>query len=119
MAHTGPAQETPLTPSADLALLVATERELESKLAAAGEHARATVETARTEATQARTTQDQELNSARQQFEAEVAAESDRRSQEVLAEGERQAAWFDALSEARVTELAGLVVSRLLATESP
>jgi vacuolar-type H+-ATPase subunit H len=118
MAHDGPSQELQVTPSADLALLVATERELEAQLAAAQERARTTVESAYTEAGARSSAQEQELTQARQQFQAEIEEERSRRTKEVLAEGERQSAWFDAMPERRIAELAGIVVARLLGAEA-
>jgi len=118
MAHGGPGHEPEVTPSADLALLVATERELEAQLAAAQERARATVESAYTEAGARSSAQEQELTQARQRGLAEIEEERSRRTQEVLAGGERQAVWFDAMPEHRIAELAGIVVARLLTVEA-
>ena len=114
MADTGSGHSVPSAPSADLALLVATEQELEESIAQAREQARAMIESAYTEAGARSSELERELAAARERFQAELEIERARRAAEVLAEGKRQAARFDAVPEARVTELAGVVVAGLL-----
>jgi vacuolar-type H+-ATPase subunit H len=103
-----------MTPSADLALLVSTEVELEERLNQARAQAGATIETAYTEAGARSRDQEAELTRTGERFQAEVEAERDARAREVLAEGERRAARFDAVAEGQVAELAEVVVGRLL-----
>jgi hypothetical protein len=58
--------------------------------------------------------EERELAAARGHFQADLEVERARRVAEVLAEGKRQAARFDAVPEERIAKLAALVVARLL-----
>lgn len=110
----GQGQEVQATPSADLTLLVETERRLEELLARAREEARTTVESARAEIQATSAALDLELAAARERFQADVEAERARRAREVLMEGKRQAAEFDAVEQEPVARLGGFVLARLL-----
>jgi len=115
MAHAGPGQSASSAPMGDLGLLVATEQELETRLIRAREQARSLIDAATTEA-EARTLQHERIVAdSRARFEAEVERERGSRAAELLAEGRQRAARFDALSNGRIAELAGVVVERLLA----
>lgn len=114
MAHSGPDQTAAPAPAADLALLVATESELDRRLSEARERARTTVESAYTDAGERSRAAEQELREVAGRFQAEVDAERDSRTAEMLAEGERHAAAFDRVTEAEVARLAEVVATRLL-----
>jgi len=114
MSPSGPNTPVTVTPGADIALVMTTELELEGQLTRAREEARILIEAAYTEAGARSSGQEQELSAAREHFQAEVEAERDRQAAKVLADGKRAAARFDEVSEGRVTELAELVVARLL-----
>jgi vacuolar-type H+-ATPase subunit H len=114
MAHTGLNQTAATTPSADLTLLVSTELELDHRLNQARERAQTTIESAYTDAGARSQKEEQALVEARERLQAEVEAERDKRTAEVLAEGERQAVRFDTVPEAQVARLAEVVVNRLL-----
>ena len=114
MAHVD-GQSAPTAPSGDLAQLVATEQELEARLARAREEARSLIDAARA-AREARALEhERSTGQARARFEAEVERERSRRAAELLADGRRRAARFDDLPEARIAELAGVVLDCLLA----
>jgi vacuolar-type H+-ATPase subunit H len=114
MAHAGLNQTAPPTPSADLALLVSTELELDERLNQARERARITVESAYVDAGARSQAEERALTEASERSKAEVEVERDKRTREVLAEGERQAARFDTVPDAKVALLAEVVVNRLL-----
>jgi vacuolar-type H+-ATPase subunit H len=114
MAHAGPAQTVPTAPHGDLAQLVATEQELESRLIRAREQARALVEAATSEVEARAAEHEREAAEAHARFHAEVERERSSRAAELLAEGRRRAARFDDLPESRIADLAGVVLERLL-----
>jgi vacuolar-type H+-ATPase subunit H len=114
MAHNPSNQPAPAAPSADLALLVATEQDLEAKIAQAREQARALIEAAYLEVGANSSELERNLSGARERFQTEVEAERAHRAEEALTEGKRQAAQFDGIPETRVAELAQLVLARLL-----
>jgi hypothetical protein len=106
--------ETPVPTSADLTLLVETERGLAQLLERARNEAKGTVESTRA-AIQARTAAlDLELSSARARFQVDVEAERARRGKVLLEEGKRRAAEYDAMTPEGVARLGGLVLDRLL-----
>ena len=114
MARAEPTQPASPATTADLALLVEIEEQLETKLALAREQAQRLVAAARAEAEARTRAENQALHEAREQFQSEVEAERGRRATELLADGSRQAARFDGVPEARIAELAGLVLARLV-----
>ncbi|MDH4130758.1 MAG: hypothetical protein OEV95_03025 [Gemmatimonadota bacterium] len=114
MSQTGSNPAGAATAGADIALVMATELELEEQLARAREEARVLVEAAYTEAGNRASAQERELTAARTLWQAEVEAERDRRAAEIMADGRRAAAGFDEVAESRIAELAALVVGRLL-----
>jgi hypothetical protein len=114
MAHAGPGQSAPNAPVGDLGLLVATEQELETRLANAREQARTLIDAATAEAEARTLAQDQSVAESRARFEAEVERERTSRAAELLAEGRKRAARYDDLAGTRIAELAGVVIERLL-----
>jgi vacuolar-type H+-ATPase subunit H len=116
MKHKGP---SPVTTGTDLTLLLSAEQDLESLLATARAEARALVDRANAASTAAATQLELELASAEAGFRHEVETERDRRAAEVLADGRRQAAAYDAVPPERIEALADLALARLLSGIRP
>jgi vacuolar-type H+-ATPase subunit H len=115
MAHTGPGQSAPTALGGDLAQLVATEQELEGRLARAREEARSLIAAATANAEARALEHERNAGEARARFQAEVERERTRRAAELLAEGKRRAAKFDDLPDASIALLADVVLECLLA----
>lgn len=116
MKHKGP---SPGTTGTDLTLLLSAEQDLETLLATARAEAHALVDGANAASTAATAQLELELASAEAGFRHEVETERDRRAAEVLAEGRRQAAAYDALPPERISAAADLALAQLLAGIRP
>lgn len=111
MKHKGP---SPGTSGSDLTLLLSAEQELEALLASARAEAHALVEGANAASRTAAGQLEMELAAAEAGFRREVEAERDRRAAEVLADGKRVAATFDAITPERIETLADRALALLL-----
>jgi vacuolar-type H+-ATPase subunit H len=106
-------------PGGDLAELVQTEHRLAETLSHARDEAAAIVEAARDAALSAEAEQEQELAAGRDRLQADVVAEGARLAEQVRADGRRAAAALDAIPPARISELASLVIERLVGRAGP
>jgi len=100
--------------ASDLTRLIEAEQRLEEVLTSARTDAGALVESARTDAAAAEVALERELQESDARLESEVESESARRVAEVETEGRRVAAGLDAVPEARIVELAAVIVTSLV-----
>jgi vacuolar-type H+-ATPase subunit H len=109
-----PKGSTAAPASSDLTLLLATEQEIETALAAARADGRALVEAARADSRRALEELELELEAAGARFNAEVESDRAGRAERLLADARQQVAEYEAVSEERIETLAGRALLRLL-----
>lgn len=111
------AQQEGSPAAGDLTLLVTTEQELEQRLRSARDQARQIIEAAETEAQALREAFQVEVDERRARLRAEAETESRARVAEVAVEETGLVARFEELPQARLDQLAEILVTRLLAGE--
>ena len=106
-------------PATDLAQLVEVERELEQRLVRARDEAAAVLAAAQAEAENLAQAGQQEEDAARLQVQARLEQERAEQEAAILAAGRTRATWYDELPAATLSELAGVVLDRLLSEGRP
>jgi len=106
-------------PATDLAQLVEVERELEQRLVRARDEAAAVLAAARSEVENLARAGQQEDEAARTQVQSRLGQERAEQEAAILAAGRTRATWYDELPASTLSELAGVVLDRLLREGRP
>lgn len=117
MPNGGTGSSVSSAPAGDLAQLVAAEQQIDQQLARAREQAAALIEAATRDAENLTRMWQEESKASRLRALASLEREQVAREAEVVAEGRDRAAWYDERPASTISELAGLVLDRLLSEE--
>lgn len=101
-------------PATDLAQLVEVERELEQRLVRARDEAAAVLAAAQSEVETLARAGQQEDEAARTQVQSRLGQERAEQEAAILAAGRTRGTWYDELPAATLSDLAGVVLNRLL-----
>lgn len=119
MPHAEAGHAVSSAPGTDLAQLVEVERELEQRLVRAQDEAAAVLAAAQAEAENLTRAGQREDDAARVQVQARLEQERAEQEAAILAAGRTRATWYDELPASTLSELAGVVLDRLLREDHP